>query len=45
LLADDVDFEALKAGYGKLPSAWQSFSPIFVPIALICLGSVAAFPG
>jgi GntP family gluconate:H+ symporter len=44
LLADDVDFEALKARYGKLPSAWQAFSPIFVPIALICLGSVAAFP-
>lgn len=44
LLADDVDFEALKARYGKLPSAWQAFSPIFVPIALICLGSIAAFP-
>ncbi|SUD41060.1 gluconate transporter [Ectopseudomonas mendocina] len=44
LLADDVDFDALRARYGKLPSAWQAFSPIFVPIVLICLGSVAAFP-
>nr|WP_313405803.1 GntP family permease [Pseudomonas sp.] len=44
LLAENVDFEALRARYGKLPSAWQAFSPIFVPIALICLGSVAAFP-
>ncbi|ARU89412.1 GntP family permease [Pseudomonas sp. M30-35] len=44
LLADDVDFEALKARYGKLPSAMQAFAPIFLPIALICLGSVAAFP-
>ncbi|MGX5220375.1 MULTISPECIES: GntP family permease [Pseudomonas] len=44
LLAEDVDFEALKARYGKLPSAMQAFAPIFLPIALICLGSVAAFP-
>ncbi|WP_417660223.1 GntP family permease [Pseudomonas sp.] len=44
LLAEDVDFEALKARYGKLPSATQAFAPIFLPIALICLGSIAAFP-
>ena len=44
LLADNVDFDALRARYGKLPSAWQAFSPIFVPIILICLGSLAAFP-
>ena len=44
LLAEDVDFDALRARYGKLPSAWQAFSPIFVPILLICLGSLAAFP-
>lgn len=44
LLAEDVDFDALKARYGKLPSAMQAFSPIFLPIALICLGSIAAFP-
>lgn len=44
LLAENVDFDALKARYGKLPSAMQAFAPIFLPIALICLGSVAAFP-
>ncbi|VXC73881.1 Gluconate transporter [Pseudomonas sp. 8Z] len=44
LLAENIDFEALRARYGKLPSAWQAFAPIFVPIALICLGSIAAFP-
>lgn len=44
MLDDGIDFEQLKARYGTLPSAWQAFAPIFVPIALICLGSVAAFP-
>ncbi|MGP0170644.1 GntP family permease [Pseudomonas sp. NCHU5208] len=44
LLAENVDFDALRARYGKLPNAWQAFAPIFVPIALICLGSIAAFP-
>ncbi|QLF93805.1 GntP family permease [Pseudomonas sp. ABC1] len=44
LLSEAVDFEALKARYGKLPSAFQAFAPIFVPIALICLGSIAVFP-
>ena len=38
------DFVALKAQYGKLPSAFQAFAPIFVPILLICLGSIATFP-
>ncbi|WP_068829939.1 GntP family permease [Pseudomonas sp. BMS12] len=38
------DFAELKARYGKLPSAFQAFAPIFVPILLICLGSIAAFP-
>ena len=38
------DFAELKARYGKLPSAVQAFAPIFVPILLICLGSIAAFP-
>ena len=38
------DFATLKARYGKLPSAYQAFAPIFVPILLICLGSIAAFP-
>lgn len=44
LLAQGESFEALKQRYGTLPSTWQAFAPIFVPIALICLGSVAAFP-
>ncbi|WP_394143538.1 GntP family permease [Vibrio atypicus] len=38
------DWKALKASYGELPSASQAFSPIFVPIILICLGSIAKFP-
>ena len=38
------DFSELRARYGKLPSATQAFAPIFVPILLICLGSVAVFP-
>ena len=35
---------ATEARYGKLPSAFQAFVPIFVPILLICLGSIAVFP-
>ncbi|MBD1564229.1 GntP family permease [Vibrio sp. SA48] len=38
------DWQELKASYGTLPSASQAFSPIFVPILLICLGSIAKFP-
>lgn len=38
------DFAELRARYGKLPSAFQAFAPIFVPILLICLGSIAVFP-
>ncbi|TBU94690.1 GntP family permease [Phytopseudomonas dryadis] len=38
------DFAVLKAQYGKLPGAMQAFAPIFVPILLICLGSIAVFP-
>jgi len=45
LLAGDKDFEALRASYGRLPGAWQAFAPIFLPIALICLGSIVALPG
>jgi len=45
LLAKDADFAALRASYGRLPGAWQAFAPIFLPILLICLGSVAALPG
>ncbi|RNE71217.1 GntP family permease [Vibrio cholerae] len=38
------DWQALKASYGQLPSASQAFAPIFVPILLICLGSIVKFP-
>lgn len=38
------DWQALKASYGKLPTATQAFAPIFIPIVLICLSSIASFP-
>lgn len=38
------DFDSLKATYGTLPSPAKAFAPIFVPILLICLGSIANFP-
>lgn len=40
----EADWQEMKASYGKLPSALQAFAPIFVPIILICLGSIARFP-
>lgn len=36
--------EELEAKYGKLPNALHSFSPILLPIILIAIASVAAFP-
>lgn len=44
LKAQAADFEALKQSYGTLPSPLKAFAPIFVPILLICLGSIANFP-
>ena len=44
LRANIDDFDKLKATYGKLPSPAKAFAPIFIPILLICLGSVANFP-
>ncbi|MFB2721061.1 GntP family permease [Shewanella xiamenensis] len=44
LKAQAADFESLKQSYGTLPSPLKAFAPIFVPILLICLGSVANFP-
>lgn len=38
-------WQELKASYGKLPCPILAFSPIFVPIGLICLSSIAKFPG
>lgn len=39
-----ADFEKLKERYADLPSPLAAFAPILVPIALICVGSVAALP-
>ncbi|GIU10370.1 MULTISPECIES: GntP family permease [unclassified Shewanella] len=44
LLNQQDDFDNLKQAYGELPSATRAFAPIFVPILLICLGSIANFP-
>ncbi len=45
-IESDVEetYEHLIAKYGKLPSAFHSFLPITLPIVLILLKSVAAFP-
>jgi GntP family gluconate:H+ symporter len=40
----EMSYEEIKQQYGELPSAWKAFAPIAVPIVLIALGSVAAFP-
>jgi GntP family gluconate:H+ symporter len=40
----DVDYQALRGRYGEIPGAARAFAPILVPILLICLGSIAAFP-
>ncbi|MCL5270790.1 MAG: GntP family permease [bacterium] len=37
-------YEELKARYGRLPRARTAFAPIILPIVLIGLGSLAAFP-
>lgn len=42
-LAEEA-FEEAKEHYGELPPAWAAFAPIFVPILLICFGSVANYP-
>ncbi|MGS0695718.1 GntP family permease [Shewanella sp. 0m-4] len=44
LLTQKDNFEELKQTYGTLPSPTRAFAPIFVPIFLICLGSLANFP-
>ncbi|REG83874.1 GntP family permease [Marinomonas pollencensis] len=44
LSAENEDYEALKQSYGVLPSPVKAFSPIFIPILLICFGSIANFP-
>lgn len=39
-----LDYDEVRKSYGKLPSTFKAFAPIFVPILLIALGSIANFP-
>lgn len=39
-----VNYEDLRAEYGELPSPVKAFSPILIPIFLICLASIANYP-
>ena len=43
-IMDSEDYQAMRDSYGQLPSAAKAFAPIFVPIALICLGTVVNLP-
>ena len=43
-IMDTEDYEQMRASYGDLPSAGKAFAPIFVPIALICLGTIVNLP-
>lgn len=40
----EYTLEQLEKLYGQLPNAFHSFSPIFLPIVLIALSSIAKFP-
>ena len=44
---EDEEFELEETGLSerRLPNGFMSTTPIFVPIILICLGSIARFPG
>src|SRR5690554_3119125 len=44
-LIDSDDYQAMRDSYGELPTPLRAFAPIFVPILLICLGTIAALPG
>ncbi|HEU5139980.1 MAG TPA: GntP family permease [Bacillales bacterium] len=37
-------FEEYKASFGRIPTAFQAFAPILIPIILMALGSIANFP-
>ena len=41
----DLEEKAIEDQYGKLPSTFQAFAPILIPILLIALGTIASFPG
>ena len=43
-IMDSDSYQAIRDSYGELPRATKAFAPIFVPIILICLGTVAALP-
>lgn len=43
-ILDHQDYQAMRDSYGELPSPAKAFAPIFVPIALICLGTIANLP-
>lgn len=43
-LMDSQDYQAMRDSYGQLPSPAKAFAPIFVPIALICLGTMVNLP-
>lgn len=40
----DLDYEQLRASFGKLPHPFLAFLPILVPLLLICGASVAKLP-
>lgn len=40
----NIDEEAAEEKYGNLPSAWQSFMPIVLPIILISIGTIINLP-
>ncbi|WP_408959449.1 GntP family permease [Natrinema sp. 74] len=40
----ELTMAEIKAEYGTLPSRAASFAPLLVPIALIAVGSIAAYP-
>src|SRR5690606_6371899 len=43
-IIDSDAYQAMRDSYGVLPSPARAFAPIFVPIALICLGTVVNLP-
>lgn len=44
ILTDKAAVMQAREQYGQLPSATMAFLPIIVPIVLICLASIVAFP-
>ena len=40
----DLDYEQLRASFGKLPPPALAFLPILVPLVLICASSIAKLP-